>query len=277
MYGTSLMQIWQPFHDVLVFAEDLIQERSYEKPGREWEPKLRESLERLLYVLFEHLEDCANIVQSCFPSVAESAKNGFAKANRASVADYRDRLGRVVNAMKHEQGRLRFIVFFAASFVAPGYFVEGVFPNGMLGPNPNVHNKKSSAAFSLAYDLRLHFCILVLLSRNLCKTVERILGSPDREAPLATNDPQLWDIATRLTRFSRIIFPDEFALGFPGVETLSVTGEPTIRVTHPSSVVQPRRPTEPFGMRLSYIGDGATQMFAMPYTQIDPAYIDSAG
>jgi hypothetical protein len=274
MYGASIMQIWAPFQEALTAVHTLIHARTFQS-GDAWEAHLTEKLERLLYCLFEHVEDCGKIVDSCFPRDTESAKNPYVKYFRKGISGYRDRLGRIVNTMKHQQGRLRFLIFHAPSFVAPGYFVDGVWPDGTIAPHPTVHNQNSSAAFSFAFDLRLHFISLVLLSRNLCRTIGHIVGPPDREPPSPSSDTRLWRVATSLAGFTRIVFPDEFAEGFPSVQVLSVTGEPAIRVAYPSQFERGRRPSEPFLIRLSYRGDGASNMFGMPYTEIDPAYIDA--
>ena len=276
MYGTSIMQLWTPFREVLTIAHALVDNRLYETE-RGWDEALTEKLERLLYALFEHVEDCNNIVECCFPRKGEAAKNEYAKRFAKGISGYRDRIGRVVNAMKHEQGRLRFLIFHAPSFVAPGYFVEGVWPNGMIAPHPNVHNQKSSAAFSFAFDLRLHFVSLVLLSRNLCRTIQHIVGSPDRDAPMPSSDIPLWRVATSLARFSRVVYPDEFSLGFPSVRVLSVSGQPAVSVAYPSQIERGARPTERFAIWLSYRGDGASQLFGMPYPEIDSSYVDDAG
>jgi hypothetical protein len=46
------------------------------------------------------------------------------------------------------------IVLHNNDHVLPGYFVEGVFPDGAIGPNLPVH--KGPTAFSYCRDIRFH-------------------------------------------------------------------------------------------------------------------------
>lgn len=119
IYNTSLGQVWPAFIAVLDRADEIIRDRPFEmlrEPG--WDVPFVDALERLLYVLFEHIEDNENILRCCFATDAGFQKHEATKGYRQAIKRYRDRLGRAVNAMKHEQARIRPVILHSSEFVA---------------------------------------------------------------------------------------------------------------------------------------------------------------
>lgn len=265
-YSLSLAQVWPAFLNLLHELEIVCGTRSF-LAGQEWDPEVLKKTEHLLYVLFEHIEDCDSILRACFPSENLYKKDDRVKEYRKLVDGYRDQLGRIVNAIKHEQGRLRSLVFYGDTYVNPGYFLEGVKADGSVGPDSRVH-EGGDTAFSYAFDLRLHFVSLVVVSSLLARAVEAIVGPPDLspEELAATSDLKFRAVAMQLANFSRILFPDEYRKPFPGIELRNPEGATVVRISYPSETERGKEPDEEwFHVTVSYFGDGVTRTFTVPY------------
>lgn len=142
----------------------------------------------------------------------------------------------------------------------------------MLGPNPRVHSSETGPAWSLALDLRLHFTFVFVASRNLMRTILKIIGDPDRDTPTSQSfRDEVRTVAQRLAAFSRIIFPGEEKQAFPSVAVRDVTGRDVVRVSYPSDIEAPRLPAGPFAVSVSYPGDGVTDFFGLPFADLAPA------
>lgn len=218
IYKLSLRQVWPAFASAMDAAEYIVQERPFlTLHDRLWQDTSLQLIEHLLYVLVEHLEECELILKACFSDPAVFQKNEHVKRYRKVTRPYRDRIAGIVNAIKHNQARLRLFALHGDNFVAPGYFVEGVLPGDVIGPNPNIHNNESSLAFSFAFDLRLHFLCIFLVARNITRAVEKILGPADGPPHASASSSHMRDLGRRLAAFPRFVFPDEMKQGFPEV------------------------------------------------------------
>src|SRR5262245_18275161 len=100
----------------------------------------------------EHMDDCANILKVFYPPSTRISTDKTLFGSGLSKG-YRIHIGKLVNHLKHNQGRLRSIIFFNNTDVFPGYFVEGVNAQGALGPADHIH-EGGNTAFSFARDLR---------------------------------------------------------------------------------------------------------------------------
>ena len=66
----------------------------------------------LLYALMEYLDDCENIMACFFSSKSMRNEDSHVKLYRKSTEEYRNHIGKVVNYLKHSQGRLLDITFY---------------------------------------------------------------------------------------------------------------------------------------------------------------------
>lgn len=224
-----------------------------------------QTCEQLLYSLFEQLDDCDNILKCCFPKGQQLAKNPHFREFKREIEPYRDSIGRIVNRMKHNQARLRSVVFYGDEWASPGYFVETVCSDGVIGPDPCIH-PGGNTAFSYARDLRHHFAWLYVISRSLAKAVMAIMGKPTRIIVESANeDDGIARIAARLSLLPRIVYPDEESKGYPAV----VYGEKgklrEILLALLPPFLAPIPPPSKFTVSTSYYGDGISRSFRFPY------------
>lgn len=273
IYKLSLRQVWPAFSSALEAAEYVVRDRPFRSVADpSWQDRTLKAFEHLLYVLVEHLEECELILKSCFDGPAAFAKSEHIKRYRKITRWYRDRVAGSVNAIKHNQARLRLFAFHGLTFVAPGYFVEGVLPNGFVGPNPNVHNAASSLAFSFAFDLRLHFLWILLVARNVVRVVEKVIGPPDGAPQTSSSSSYLRDIGRRLAVFPCMVYPDEIQHAFPAV---SVHEERQLLVLEYPSPTRPETiPPGPVGQWVSFdVANGTSGAFVPPYaTAAQPSF-----
>lgn len=265
-YAISVERVWPAFLGSLDLAEQVAASRSFGDPTNNlWHGPLLEAHERLLYSLFEHLEDCESILQCCLPKATHFGRNPSARTYRQAISTYRARIGRIVNTIKHRQGRLRPVVFFGPKYASLGYFVEGVLPNGAIGPDPRVH-ASTSQAFSFALDLRLHYFMIFLASRALNVAVEEICGAPSPTPAIPnSSDLRVWQIAGRLSRFTTIIFPDESPRLFSAVEVRGGPHGLELHLSCPSDSVR-NDPLPPASrITVAFGGDGFSRSFVLPY------------
>lgn len=272
IYNVSLARVLDRFETALQRHESIVKTRPFERKddcASGAPPWLREFLtayEQLLYALAEHVEDCYTILETCLPP-GELKKHPARKAYLDATDEYRDQIGRFVNYIKHQHGRLRLMAIADDEGCNLSYYVEGIGPDGCLGPAIEVHGNANTMC-NVGVDLRFHFGHLYVLGLHLSRAVESILGEgidsdqgSDRlnesliriaetvhSLPLSFNVSHMRDTATfvRLFRF--------------GQDTALV-------VRHPASLVFDDRP-EVSSRAKSHIymeSDGTTRQFAFPH------------
>ncbi len=261
----SLREMWPAFASAIDIADSLITNRPFlSLAAPSWQDECIRRIEHLLYVLFEYLGECELALQCCFADDASFQKSEHTKRYRKVIAKYRARLGAIVNAIKHNQGRLRLFALYNESATVPGYFVEGVLPSGAVGPNPNIHGNLASQAISLAYDLRLHFVCVLLISRNLSRAIESVVGPPDLKPQNSGSTSNLHALGQRLMRLPRVVFPDEPLQAFPEVSVRDA--ESVLRVEYPSPIHAETFQSDPVHHWASFVvADGTSAMFIPPY------------
>ena len=268
VYRVSLSRIWPRFRKVLAcLKENMISERFQKHSTDAWDEELLQAYEQLLYAFFEHLEDCDNILKSCFNLQNDHCKSPHVKEYWRSIKFYRNRIGMIVNFIKHAQSRLRSVVFYAPDWISLGYYVESVSPDGAPGPDSRLHIG-GDTAFSYAWDLRLHLSALYLISRRLADTVKAIMGEPLNtliEKP--GSDDEAAFMARNVSILPRIIYPNEEMLPFPAVVYLEkeFMRELILMTIPPHSGPLPIRGD--FTFDAVFKGDGVTQTFNLPYSR----------
>ena len=161
MYNVSITRVVHRLTEVLNQLDQVFATQPFNDSSRtHWEISLLDAQERFLYALFEHIEDCSNILRVVFQPDSDREKHESVRIFEKNTKKYRDLLGKIVTRMKHNQSRLRAVVFWDDERTLPGYFVEGVDPSGVIGPDRLIHG--GNTAFSFARDLRFHFASMIL-------------------------------------------------------------------------------------------------------------------
>jgi len=144
-------------------------------------------------------------------------KFGVAHACRRDTA-YRDRVGRIVNLIKHRAGRFRPVFMHWNEMGVPGYFIEGVLGDGVVGPDPRIH-PGGNTAISLFRDARYHFVHMYLVGSALQRLITDVMGTspvePPSGNPRAEPEFPIREVGRRLSLLPRIVFPDELHLPDP--------------------------------------------------------------
>jgi hypothetical protein len=171
IYNNSLSRVFSRFRDFLdqltnVGRIDVLADKS----NTQWNTRLLSSLELLLFSLMEHMDDCENILRCFFSPTINLANENCFKGYQSEVNTYRTHIGKVVNLIKHKQGRLRTIGMITEEAITMGYFVEGVADDGSLGPSQIIH-KNGSTAFSFSRNIRYHLYNLFFVSEILSKVI----------------------------------------------------------------------------------------------------------
>lgn len=269
IYNVSLNKILSSFEDVLEALSSATQhDLRSNKLDPKWDKNLLYNLEKLLYTLMEHMDDCESILQCFFPQGTKLNRETVVKAYQSSIDSYRTHVGKVVNHLKHKQGRLRTIGMFVADVPHLGYFVEGLADDGSLGPAPNIHSN-GSTALSYSRDIRFHLHGMYYVSSKLSQAVETI-------APLNKNNPsyQITDTNARLERIisciaglPMIVFPDELRKDFPLFVLDHLPSEGVKMTAYLKRLPHGLRTAPSPAVYITfYKGDGVSRAYRMPYS-----------
>lgn len=189
-----------------------------------------EAYRPLLNLLYEHLDVSYGCLRALVPAkgdqdplfdtqVLDRAKIAGWKEFRQRVKPYtQDRLGAVVNSLKHNQSELTWFYFHKLPDIRPGYYLRDVLPSGALGPAPRAHPDGNSA-FSFSRDMLLHFWNLYYISGEIATLMRGLVELPRVSTPDEQGDESLslaWEsLAARIAQLPLEFFPDELKLPCP--------------------------------------------------------------
>lgn len=268
IYNTSIQTVCDRLRRTIGIVEDttsLARFRNREDGG--WEEQLIECEDAFLDALMEHMDDCLSVLLCFFPDKDARDRNQFVRQHRAQISDYRNRIGKLVNHIKHKQGRLRIVVIASSEHEAAGYYVEGVDANGTLGPDPKIHAGGNSA-FSFHRDMRYHLANLFLISECLAQAVLGIIGS-QAQSPISPIDGegQLTETVASVSRLPATVFPGEETEPWPVVCLTPATteGERKFIIELPATSERPTELQRPLRIMASFRGDGVSRTFRPPY------------
>jgi hypothetical protein len=216
-----------------------------------------EAYDGLLDSLVEHLEDNMRVLLCFFPSLADRAANPAVRRYQATVEVYRDSVGRIVNLIKHSQGRLRFVMGESDGDRALGYYVEGVVSPGVIGPSPIVHSN-GRASFSFNRDLRFHLASVVGVSQALAQAVQQIHPDTFAGDGRDTGPGALLNPVRLVSRLPVIVFPTEGTLPWPYV---GLDGAGRGVIEFPSTQGGPMALRRPVTVSASFPSDGVTRSY----------------
>lgn len=267
IYNISLANVFASFEKLLgdldfASKQDLQSKNSDTK----WSDDLLRSLEKLLYALMEHMDDCDNIIKCFYPPGTKLNQEPSYKNYQSAIYNYRTHIGKVVNYLKHNQGRLRSFGMIIDNIPYLGYFVEGLSDDGSIGPAPHIHSG-GATAFSYARDIRFHLFYLYFVSKQLSEAII-VIANPDKEKiAYQTEDKNttVESILEKITQLPMIVFTDEVQKDFPLVKVEAMQNDKIFSAElkkHPHGIQTP--PPRTLYVTL-YKGDGVSRSFRMPY------------
>lgn len=233
-----------------------------------WRDDFLSGLKIFLYSMMEHFDDCRNIL-NCFTSPEEGSKKRKKRFKNfeSCVASYRDHIGKVVNFLKHNQCHLRAFTIANSQEFNLGYYVEGVHPDGAIGPEPTIH-KFGDTAFSIARDLPMHILFLYRISEALASSIMSITGiSEYYYSDKDDKENELWKSRIEyISKLPKRYYKDEISRPSPIIEFQENGASTAVRMSYvPSSK---KRAIVAVGTGRSQMitsGDGHSTKFVLPY------------
>jgi len=224
---------------------------------------LLDAYEALLHALMHHMEDCVGVMKGFTRDDAAFAKENAVKKYGQAVRQYRSHMGKVVNRIKHAQGRLRLLTVRLGPSQFGGYFVDRGLPGGGVGPDPDIH-KGGLTAFSFNRDLRYHVCQIVFTSEELAVAIERLTGVSRNGAPPARQP--LGSAVADVASLPETYFPDEYEKPRPVLrfEGGAPSGRQLVVGFESSDGGRPFA-GRTFQVHLERRGNGATRSWKVPY------------
>jgi hypothetical protein len=232
-----------------------------------WDEKILDATDHVLDAIMQHLDSFKSII-CCFYSDCNAKE--AQKVNRSlqrEIREYRDHVAKIVNLIKHKQRRLSTILFHGPGIFDLGYYVEGVLPDGAVGPDPEVH-AGSNVAISFNRDLPFHLCNIYYCSAALATHVHKICGAtPSRTSEEPKTEDQLAELITRVAAMPMQFFPDEAEKPIPLVRLIPLRNANHFNATleMPSKRLKARTIPEGCRVQVSFKGDGVSRSFKMPY------------
>ena len=272
-YSFSLDKLAENFIKVIDCYKSKTAEYTGKRPATMDLQQLVDGQESLLRALRDHLDDCYLILKALVNPTSIKRETKFAeelvldsrlpgaKSFQQSTADYKHAL-RIVNRLKHQQGRLRGLAVWANDGPHLGYFLEEPDLEGRLGPSPDMHPDQGCISFGR--DIPWHmfnvYRCSMKLAKAVCSAVEGIHGvtlRPARAKPI-----EKWTKAVRLAcDIPPAIFPKEvsrkvarFRLS-DGDRVLAIKFPEAVRVAFPAHLQ----------VTCSTMVDGNSPVFKVPF------------
>lgn len=215
-------------------------------------PDIITSYRALLFSLYEHLDASYGCIRALIPPKGASDPlldtQFLDRVKAPGWGDFRsrvrpyvqNRIGAVVNSLKHNQAELAFMYLHHLEDVRAGYYVRDVQSSGALGPSIRVHADGNSG-FSFARDMLLHFWNLYFVSSELSAVIRRVVPESKQESP-KSHDASLSSmferLAQRVAEIPLAFFPDEMRMPCPLVRWNPTANELIIDMP---GMVRPRR------------------------------------
>ncbi len=271
IYCSSIQEVMQSFNAVLDEIDQISTALFNADGDLDYPLKKLPNLQKgLLYALQSHIDDCYGILKVIHPydsKVQEISADGWLKKVkhpaykefRNAINDYRESFAPIVNKIKHNGGKLRPIMMYSMGrgIVARtvdkgiqtfpknarivGYFLEGMQPNGRIGPDCEIH-RDGTTAISLNRDLRYHFANLYRVGDHLrsaiASTVRKLHGKK-MPRDLAVNDTvsqyDIESIAQRVSKLPPLFFENEFSKKTPDIKFHRHNGNANLILEVPGS------------------------------------------
>lgn len=270
IYNLSFSRILNNFEDVINSLNN-VQKIDITNPEVDIDSKphklILKNQYQLLYSLMEHMDDCKNVLKQFYSNTDEFKKSIIVKEFNNNIDEYRNFIGKIVNNIKHEQGRLRFIILINEKSQYPGYFVEGNLKENHVGPNPLIH-ENSNTAFSFSRDLKFHFVNLMFVSFHLAIAIVKINNLPDISVVnIITNDKRLNEITKKISSLPYNFYNDEITKPIPGIKLkdISENNEIELELRIPDHDLNIEKIGGRVFVYVEYEGDSVTKHFELPY------------
>jgi len=186
--------------------------------------------ETLLNRLNEHVDSCEQVLRCLRPPIHGKTHKfhqqfldatklpGWEMLRKDVIQKYRDPcLGVVLNEIKHHAGHLTLCNASTPDGPICGFFLNGPYPGGTIGPSKKLHKSMSGmlTAFSFRRDMAMHFWFVYQLGEAVAQcieqTVKRDHGETAVEVKPANQSADWTKVCDECAGLKGAFFPDEEA------------------------------------------------------------------
>jgi hypothetical protein len=234
--------------------------------NKNWEKKLEYIADNWLDSIIQHIDSCKGVL-ACFFSVdEEKQKDKCIKSFSKQINEYRKEVSTIVNLIKHNQRFLRIVYFHWIGGFVPGFFVEGIVDDGVMGPEPLVH-KNSNTAISFNRSVLVQFCNIFSISSILTQSIYKITKrNPLGGEKFSYKNKELMQLLKLLSLSPVIFFPDEVFKPVPFIRC-NVKPNNTVRILFemPSTKIKPTTVPKNSHVGLSFRIGEVSLAYKLPY------------
>ena len=186
------------------------------RSGDPWENRIENALARTLHAIYQHLEACKSLLCCFFEDCEKKDARNIVRSFSRSIHAYRDHVAKMVNYLKHRHARLRIVYFHDVGLFLPGYYVEGVVEDGMVGPDPDIH-EGSNVAISFYRDIPFDVVNLYHVSCAVAQAVYEIIKARPTSSQEHVDRVGWSELVRKTSLLPLLFFPDEVMKPVPFV------------------------------------------------------------
>ncbi|WP_334016681.1 hypothetical protein [Burkholderia gladioli] len=242
--------------------------------------EILEAYEALVSRLNEHVDACEEALRSLRPPIPGKIHKfhwqfldatglpGWGAFKDEILKKYRDPLvGMLVNEIKHASGHLTLCNAQTVDGPVVGFFLNGAFPGGAIGPNKKLHQPFGSmlTAFSFRRDMMMHFWWVYQIGEAVAKCVEQTIETDQLkkvgEVKPANASPDWSRLVEKCAGLKGAFFPDENAKARPIIVVPKDAASISIKLAPPRVSGRSR----PMNVRIEMAVHEGTPSYVMPY------------
>ncbi len=241
--------------------------------------------ETLLDRLNDHIDSCEQVLRCLRPPIQGKtlkfhqkfleATNlpGWEALHKDVIKKYRDpRLGVVLNELKHYAGHLTLCNASTADGPICGFFLNGPYPGGAIGPSKKLHKPMGDmlTAFSFKMDMAMHFWFVYLLGEAVAQCIEQTIkrdhGDTAVEVKPTSQSLDWARLCEECAGLKGAFFPDEEAMKRP-IIVVPTDGSSLLIRLGPG---RRYRQLQPMNVSVVMKIQEGTPSYAMPYFRQGP-------
>lgn len=234
---------------------------------KKWDESILDATDHMLDAIMQHLDSFKSIICCFYRDCNSKGAKNINRSLRKEIREYRDHVAKIVNLIKHKQRKLSAILFHGPGIFELGYYVEGILPDGTVGPDPEIH-AGSNVAISFNRDMPFHLCSIYYCSAALAAHIQKICGAaPVSSSKESKSEDNLAKLVKRVAALPVQFFPDEIEKPVPLVKVTPIRNTTHFKATleMPSRRIKAKTISRACQIQISFKGDGISRSFKMPY------------
>lgn len=278
------------FEELFNELEKVLQEKHFRNPSTnvltDFDPLLK-AQENLLKAIVEYFDGCSWILACYYPPPIgsnrkrlweQSAVDAYWNAIKDKV---HKPISAIVNALKHDGMKLRFLAMFNEQVDILGYFVEEYDGNGRNLPNRRIHppvrfssdpSQGYDTAFSFYRDVRFLLWAVYFAGHHLSVAIRDItqFSSTISYPESKSSAEKTVAIAERIMRLPMLFFSDELGKEVPTVKLNTTDDDMVLRLCFPDLQERIVSGSGRYNVYTAVESDGVTLEYKLPYSTGGP-------